>query len=115
MPSGLGDLNDVRLIGYVSDFLPAGEIDYLHPIYRGRTPTLRTTSAGVLQRLIAAGSGLGVLPAFVGRTDPRLVEILPGQAEIRREFWLVTHHDSRILPRVKAVSQWIASCLRDLG
>jgi DNA-binding transcriptional LysR family regulator len=113
-PQSLADLAAHRLIGYVPDLLTPGALDYLEPIYRGRTPELRTTSVNVLRRLIEGGCGIGMLPAFVGTASPELVEILPDEARIVREFWLVAHDDSRTLPRIKVVTDLLTSCLRDL-
>ena len=63
-------------------------------------------SINAQHRLIAAGTGIGVLPCFIGNADPALVPVLPTR-RIRRSFWLVTHKDTHQLARVRACRDWL--------
>lgn len=95
-----------RLVGYIPDLLYAPELRYLHELDDALTPTLRSSSINAQARMIAAGAGVGVLPHFIGGSDPTLCRILP-DVTITRSFWLVTHRDTRQLRRVRAFRQWL--------
>ncbi|WP_226018755.1 LysR family transcriptional regulator [Novosphingobium sp. FKTRR1] len=108
-PAGPGDLSQGhRLVGYVPDLLYAPELRYLDEIEPGLVATLRSPSIIVQHRLIAAGSGIGVLPCFIGDADKWLVPVLPAQT-IQRSFWLVTHKDTHNLARVRAFKDWLTA------
>ena len=95
-----------RLIGYIPDLLYAPELRYLDGLHPGLAATVRSSSINAQHRLIAAGTGIGVLPCFIGNTDPTLVPVLPAR-RIRRSFWLVTHKDTHQLARVRACRDWL--------
>ena len=95
-----------RLIGYIPDLLYAPELRYLDELHPGLAATVRSSSINAQHRLIAAGTGIGVLPCFIGNADPTLVTVLPGR-RIRRSFWLVTHKDTHQLARVRACRDWL--------
>ncbi|MBS0255125.1 MAG: LysR family transcriptional regulator [Proteobacteria bacterium] len=96
------------LIGYIPDLLYAPELRYLDEIHPGLAPSLRSPSINAQHRLIAAGAGIGVLPAFIGDADPSLVAVLP-QRRIMRSFWLVTHKDTHTIARIQAGKDWLVA------
>lgn len=106
-PGRAAQLRDHTLIGYVPEFIFSPELDYLDEVEAGLEATLRSTSIIMQQRMIAEGAGIGVLPDFIGRRDPALVQLMPDQVEIVRSFWLVMHGDLRKLARIAAVAQWL--------
>ena len=101
------DLPGHTLVGYVPDFLFSPELDYLGEVHAGLEANLRATSINMQYRMILDGAGIGVLPDFIGRTDPRLTPLLTGRVRITRSFWLVVHEDLRHLPRIEAVARWL--------
>lgn len=64
-----------------------------------------------VRELIASGAGLGVLPCFVGDSDPRLVRATPVISELETEQWLVTHHEDRHLKPVRRVADRIVALM----
>jgi len=106
-PERLEDLGRHSLIGYVPEFIYSPELDYLGEIGARIEPSLRSTSINVQHRLVAAGAGIGVLPAFIGTRDTGLVPLLADEVRIARSFWLVTHGDMRRLARIEAVARWL--------
>lgn len=101
-----------QLIGYIRDLLYAPELNYLDEIRQDLAPVIRSSSINAQHRLIAAGTGMGVLPCFIGDADAGLIPVLP-QIIIRRSFWLVTHKDNQSLERVKAGKEWLLKIVRD--
>jgi len=105
------DLGRHRMIGYVPDLLYSPELNYLEDISPRIEARLRSSSINAQYRMLAAGSGVGVLPCFIGDRDPLLQRVLPSVA-ITRSFWLVTHQDSRRLPRTALFVEWLSAMVQ---
>lgn len=95
-----------RFVGYIPDLIYAPELRYLDEIRPGLVPRLRSSSINAQHRLIASGGGIGVLPSFIGKSDPHLEVVLP-ERHLVRSFWLITHKDTHQLSRVRAGREWI--------
>ena len=104
------DLHRHTLIGYVPDLLYAPELRYLGEIDKALSPTVQSSSINAQHRLIASGTGIGVLPDFIGAQDAELDRLLPAQ-RITRSFFAVTHEDNRRLRRVVAFLNWLGPLL----
>lgn len=101
-----------QLVGYVPDLLYAPELRYLNEICPDPElhPGLRSSSINAQHGLIASGAGIGVLPCFIGDTDPALTPVFPDRF-IRRSFWLVMHKDTYSLARIEACKEWLIACV----
>lgn len=110
-PRAVEELIRHRLIGYIPDLLYAPELRYLGDIDENLGATVRSSSINAQYRLIQSGSGVGVLPAFIGDADATLVPLLP-TTEITRSFWIVTHKDTRQLQRVRVFKAWLIETVR---
>jgi DNA-binding transcriptional LysR family regulator len=75
---------------------------WLHELLEGKRPAVRTNDWQILQEAIRAGSGLAVLPCYMGDADAGLRRIAPVK-DVIAEQWLLVHRDLRALPRVRAV------------
>lgn len=95
-----------RLVGYIPDLLYSPELRYLGELDDRLTVQIRSSSINAQHRIIAAGSGIGVLPKFMGDEDPSLIVVLP-DVVIKRTFWIVTHRDTRQLERVRTFRDWL--------
>ncbi|MBT0668597.1 LysR family transcriptional regulator [Novosphingobium profundi] len=95
-----------NLVGYIPDLLHAPELRYLDEIHPGLKATLRSPSITAQHSFVASGAGLGVLPTFMARADPRIVNVLR-DVRLMRAFWFVTHEDIRRLPRITEFRQWL--------
>ncbi|WP_224704617.1 LysR family transcriptional regulator [Devosia aquimaris] len=80
--------------------------------HHGDRIALRGNDAMAVRELVAAGAGLSVFPCFVGDSDPRLVRVAPPIAELATDQWLVSHHEGRHEPAVKAVAERLATLLK---
>ncbi len=106
-PSKPSDLLEGHtLVGYIPDLLPAPELRYLDEIHPGLKATLRAPSITAQHSFVASGAGIGVLPTFMARADPRIVNVLR-DVRLMRAFWFVTHEDIRRLPRITEFRQWL--------
>jgi DNA-binding transcriptional LysR family regulator len=109
---GSSDLVDHPMIGYIPDLLYSPELSYLDEVRPGIEARLRCSSINTQYRLIASSAGVGVLPCFIGDDDPGLVRVLP-EIAITRSFWLVTHQDSRHLPRNALFVEWLSDVVAE--
>lgn len=101
------DLRHHRLIGYIPDLLYAPELRYLDEITQGLEPRLRSSSINAQTQLAVSGAGIAVLPRFIGDCEPALRPLLP-EITIQRSFWIVTHQDTRHLPRIRRFVEWVS-------
>jgi DNA-binding transcriptional LysR family regulator len=69
----------------------------------GARPQVRVNNWLVLHEAVRAGTGLAVLPCYLGEPDTALRRVGPILAEVSADQWLLVHRDLRALPRVRAV------------
>jgi DNA-binding transcriptional LysR family regulator len=105
------DLLAHPMVGYIPDLLYSPELNYLDEVRPGIEANLRCSSINTQYRLVASGAGVGVLPCFIGDRDPGLARLLP-EIVITRSFWLVTHQDSRHLPRNALFVEWLSALVQ---
>jgi DNA-binding transcriptional LysR family regulator len=97
IPRSSSDLADGhRFIGYIPDLIYAPELKYLDEVQPGLRPEIRSSSINAQYHLVASGSGIAVLPSFIGKVDPQLQVLLP-------DFQLA---------RVRAGREWIVDMAR---
>ncbi|MBY4637211.1 LysR family transcriptional regulator [Sphingopyxis sp. XHP0097] len=102
----------IPVIGYIPDILYAPELDYLGEIEPGLRATIRSSSILAQRRMIAGGSGVGVLPCFLAEGDPALMRVRRAQT-IARSFWLALHRDVAQQPRIRAFIDWLDSEVKE--
>ena len=78
-----------------------------------RAPRVRASRIALQLEAIRAGAGLGILPCFVGDTDPGLVRLTAPIDELEADYWLLVHPDLRAVPRVRRVIDWIRTVFKD--
>ena len=77
----------------------------------GRERGLQFAPCDGVDGLARAGAGIAALPCFIGDADPQLARIIP-EVTIERSFWLVTHQDTRRLPRIEAFVVWLTALVK---
>jgi len=75
-------------------------------------PTYRVNSILTVMELINQGLGIGVVPMFLAKTQPELLQLTEVIDECQTELWLLTHAESRHLRRVSAVYGYLSQTLR---
>ncbi|MGH7048874.1 MAG: LysR substrate-binding domain-containing protein, partial [Stellaceae bacterium] len=73
----------------------------------GGAVALRASNMPMQSAAIRAGAGRGILPCFIGDTDPLLERLNPPVPEIAAEYWIIVHRDLRRAACVRAVIDWI--------
>lgn len=106
------DLAGHTFINYVQDLAFSTRLLYLDEVVPGARSPLRSTSVLAQYHAALQGRALAILPCFVARTDERLVEVLPGEVSVRRQFWMSYSEDLRRLKRVTSVAGHLAERAR---
>jgi DNA-binding transcriptional LysR family regulator len=102
----------LAFIGYDASMAESPQEMWLAKIVGEREVVLRTTDLET--QVAAARSGLGVaaLPHYLGDADSGLQRHVVTQKPVSRDVWLAVHRDLRQVPAVRAVMEFLVSCLR---
>ena len=93
-------LSEHRFISYVDDLAFSSELLYLNKLLPNVNAGLRSTSVIAQYTAALQGHGLVILPCFLAAQDERLVEVLPEEVDITRQFWMYCREDLRKLKRI---------------
>ena len=96
-------LREMLWLGFDEEHAYMPGQSWLRALLDGKRPAIRANDWLVLQEACRAGSGLAVLPCYMGDTDPALRRIGAPLAEVTADQWLLVHKDLRALPRVRHV------------
>jgi DNA-binding transcriptional LysR family regulator len=109
----LSQLNQHNLIGYVDDLIYSPSLRYYDEIASGLTPNLTSSSLLAQAQLAISGSGIAMLPRFVGEQRPELCLVLADDVTITRSFWLAIHEDIFDHARIQAVLKFLQTLAVD--
>jgi DNA-binding transcriptional LysR family regulator len=99
-------------IGYDASMAESPQEVWLRTVIGEREVVLRTNDLET--QIVAARSGLGIaaLPHYLGDRDPRLQRHDVPHKPVSRDVWLLVHRDLRQVPPVRAVMEFLVSCLK---
>ncbi|MEP7301781.1 MAG: LysR substrate-binding domain-containing protein, partial [Caldimonas sp.] len=75
------------------------------------SPHYRVNSILTVMELVALGLGVGVLPLFLAKSQPSLIQLTEVLDECQTELWILTHPESKHLRRVSTVYAHLARTL----
>ena len=106
-PVDTADLKQHVFVDYIDElvFIPA--VRWLRDAVSAPNIVFRSTSMSAHQSAAAGGLGIALLPTFTAARDPRLLPVLRGQVEVKRDLWLATHDHSRKRPKILALMDFI--------
>lgn len=67
----------------------------------------RSNSVRVARHMIRTGTGIGLLPCYIGDSDPDLVRLPKTDPIVDNEIWALVHSDVRKNPRVRALLNYV--------
>ncbi len=108
----MGDLRELRGIGYISDMIFDKELDYYALLGRETEPALTSNSLIMQLRWCLRGVGICILPDFVARDHPELRVILPDDIRLDRAFYLVRHQDDARVARINRMADVVVEWMR---
>ncbi len=86
---------------------------WLHDRLGGRSPEFRTNDAMAMAVAVRHGMGLGVLPCFVGDTDPSLRRLTPPLSEVTPSLYVLVHPDLRRVPAVRIMMDSLIALFKE--
>jgi len=98
-------------IGYDASMADSPQEIWLSTIVGEREVVLRTNDLETQVAAARAGLGIAALPHYLGDGDDGLKRFTAPQKPISRDVWLVVHRDLRQVPSVRAVMEFLVSCL----
>lgn len=113
VPQTIDHLSEHNLVGFIPDLVQVPQQRLYEEVSANLTPSIRSTSINAQAALVSAGSGIGILPRFVGERLPDVVVVLEREVRLTRTFWLVVHKDVRRLARVDAFVNWLVEVFRE--
>ncbi len=113
-PAALGEARykECNWVGFNEEHAYFNNQSWLLDMLEGDCPAVRTNDGHVIAHAVQQGAGLGVLPCFVGDTEPGLVRLTPPIEDLKRGLHLVVHRDIRKSPAVRAVIDALAEIFK---
>lgn len=96
------------MIGYDDDSDFVAEAKWLDQHFRDRRFAFRSNGQTSQAAAARAGFGVALLPRYLGRADPGLVEVDFGALPPEREIWILVRRDLARVPRVRIVADELA-------
>ena len=114
VPMSRADLNRHIFVSYIEELAGFPEMIALDQMLPAAAIAFRASSSAAQHAAVASGMGLGVLHVFAAAQGDRLVQLMPGQMEVWRSYWLVMHADLQRLPRVRATVDFLDEVMRTM-
>ncbi|MGQ0565639.1 MAG: LysR family transcriptional regulator [Gemmobacter sp.] len=106
---------DAMVIGYDDKYGEIAERRWLRTAGLEAQVRVRTSSTRSILAAVAAGAGIGVLPALLAERAGGLVPV-PGHPPVPpRDIWMMAHRDVARQPQVRTVMRWIVAAFRAAG
>jgi DNA-binding transcriptional LysR family regulator len=102
----------LAFIGYDASMAESPQEVWLRTVVGDREVVLRTNDLETQVAAARSGLGIAALPHYLGEGDPRLQRHEVSQKPISRDVWLLVHRDLRQVPTVRAVMDFLVSCLK---
>lgn len=106
--SSRSDLKRHKFVGYTDEIDFDPKVDPSTIILEGMpSPDFRSSNIFAQLNATRCGGGLCILPAYLTQAYPDLVRVLTDEVYIRRELWVIAHHDLLGLSRYRTVLDFL--------
>lgn len=102
----------LSFIGYDASMAESPQEVWLRTIIGEREVVLRTNDLETQVAAACSGLGVAALPHYLGDSNPGLQRYPVSGKPISRDVWLAVHRDLRQVPAVRAVMEFLVSCLK---
>lgn len=109
----ISDIKHLPNVAYIPDLITDKKLDYLPLIDDDIKPNITSTSLHVQLYCTLAGAGLCIIPDFIAKHHSDLIPVLKDEVNFKRSFWLVVHEDYARLERIKIISDYLTSHIRE--
>jgi DNA-binding transcriptional LysR family regulator len=109
------DIGNHPFIGYVDDLIFTRSLNYMSEIRPHLRARLQNSSLHAQLMATIGGFGLCVLPAYVARTAPDLVAVLPNEMSLQRAYWMVADADMAETAQVRLTQRFLRKLMTEAG
>jgi DNA-binding transcriptional LysR family regulator len=113
MPHSVEQLRDHDFVDYIVDLVAIANVHWLLDVIEPEHVVFRSSSMAAQQNAIAAGQGLGLLPYFSAKKEPRLVPVLSDRVVVERELYVSVHDDIQFMGRVRALTRFLFAAFKE--
>ncbi|MBS8258853.1 LysR family transcriptional regulator [Roseibium polysiphoniae] len=106
MPATVAQLTSHDLVGYVEDLVYSPALNYAAEVTRDWPARFEVASALGQTEAVRAGAGIGILHAFIARSDETFVPVLP-EIKLTRAYWTVQHESTKPLRHVALALEFV--------
>lgn len=103
LPKSREELSAHTFVDYVEDLVAIQPVHWLLDVLEPSSVSLRSSSMHAQQNAVAAGAGIGLLPLFSAKMNPKLVPVLPEEVKVYRDVYLSVHEDLEFMGRIRSV------------
>lgn len=103
LPKSREELAAHTFVDYVEDLVAIQPVHWLLDVLEPSNVSLRSSSMHAQQNAVAAGAGIGLLPLFSAKLNPRLVPVLAEGVKVYRDVYLSVHEDLEFMGRIRSV------------
>lgn len=112
LPASRAELANHVFVDYVEDLVAIQPVHWLLDVLDPPNVSFRSTSMHAQQNAIAAGAGIGLLPLFSAKSNPRLIPVLADEVVVKRDVFVSVHEDLEFMGRVRAVLRHLTEVFR---
>jgi DNA-binding transcriptional LysR family regulator len=112
-PARIEDLPAHDFVDYVVDLVAIAKVHWLLDVLEPEHVVFRSSSMAAQQNAIVAGRGLGLLPYFSAKKEPRLVPVLGREVRVERNLYVTVHEDIQFMGRVRALTRFLFSLFQE--
>lgn len=102
-PKERSELPAHTFVDYVEDLVAIQPVHWLLDVLEPSSVSFRSSSMHAQQNAVAAGAGIGLLPLFSAKMNPKLLPILADEVKVYRDVYLSVHEDLEFMGRIRSV------------
>jgi DNA-binding transcriptional LysR family regulator len=106
-PVKIEDLQSHDFVDYIVDLVAIANVHWLLDVLEPDHVVFRSSSMAAQQNALVAGRGIGLLPYFSAKKEPRLEPVLPATVRVERELFVTVHEDIQFMSRVRALTRFL--------
>jgi DNA-binding transcriptional LysR family regulator len=108
-PKTIEELPAHDFVDYIVDLVAIAKVHWLLDVLEPEHVVFRSSSMAAQQNAVIAGRGIGLLPYFSAKTDPRLISVLGREVRVERDLFITVHEDIQFMGRVRALTRFLFS------
>ncbi len=103
LPKNRSELSTHTFVDYVEDLVAIQPVHWLLDVLEPTSVSFRSSSMHAQQNAVAAGAGIGLLPLFSAKMNPKLLPVLAQEVKVYRDVYLSVHEDLEFVGRIRSV------------